>query len=327
LTRPRIRFLEEGDEAALLQHLQEAFGTWPRVEIDVPPLEHLRWKLRGPDGAARHVVAEAGSKIVGSVLIWPQTLKLGEQTARGYQGVDVAVRPEYRNQGLMGEMLRFTIENIGKQFDVEFGVLSGHATMQRATTARGGRRASAAIDVLAAEPRYVRKASPSNVELTCATAFDERVDGLVAEASRTFDVFLERSVAWLNWRFADRRAGAFVIHSAEDRGTPAGYAVLGFSGRYAVVAGLITHPDRPDVLDAVLSSALCAAAERQVERVECWMPQGHPQRPAAERAGFVSKRRTLHLTFGGLRLPDEALAAVERPETVVHVAAGDTDLV
>jgi hypothetical protein len=50
-------------------------------------------------------------------------------------------------------------------------------------------------------------------------SFDERVGGLFNEVAKTFDLVQLRDQAFLNWRYADPRAGGFVIRIAEQGDT------------------------------------------------------------------------------------------------------------
>ena len=48
------RNFRAGDEEGILRVLQSAFERWPRGELTVAPIEHLRWKLSSADVALRH---------------------------------------------------------------------------------------------------------------------------------------------------------------------------------------------------------------------------------------------------------------------------------
>ena len=54
-----VRYFQDGDANAALRLLQDAFPTWPQVDVSADPLDHLRWKLQLEQGTRVHKVAEA----------------------------------------------------------------------------------------------------------------------------------------------------------------------------------------------------------------------------------------------------------------------------
>jgi hypothetical protein len=49
--RWQARFYRPGDDQGILDLLVATFGAWPKHEITVPAIDHLRWKLLGRRGA------------------------------------------------------------------------------------------------------------------------------------------------------------------------------------------------------------------------------------------------------------------------------------
>ncbi|MCI0850086.1 MAG: GNAT family N-acetyltransferase, partial [Chloroflexi bacterium] len=91
----------EGDEPGILAVLTAAFGRWPAAEIEVDPLEHLRWKLSNHLGLpGHHIVAEADGRIVGTQATLIQPIKVNGRVLLASQGFDVAVHPQYQRQGV-----------------------------------------------------------------------------------------------------------------------------------------------------------------------------------------------------------------------------------
>jgi hypothetical protein len=71
-----LRYYRDGDEEGILDCLTAAFGRWPSVDIDVAPIEHLRWKLSShPIAPQMNYVAVDGERIIGCQLIIVQRLK------------------------------------------------------------------------------------------------------------------------------------------------------------------------------------------------------------------------------------------------------------
>src|SRR3990170_981069 len=75
---------------------------WPGVDIGVPPIDHLRWKI-GPavDGKRYHIIADAGGQIVACGLVRPCRVKLGDRIVPAVLYGDMAVLQAYQNRGIM----------------------------------------------------------------------------------------------------------------------------------------------------------------------------------------------------------------------------------
>ena len=123
---PRL-YRTDDDERALAL-LTAAFDGWPKVEIAVDPIEHLRWKLHSADDAHRyHAVAEAGARIIGFRAFFVQRVKLRGRVVRARQSFDEAVHPEFQRRGAMEGMRRFC----DPPLDFHFGVRSGHPAIRK----------------------------------------------------------------------------------------------------------------------------------------------------------------------------------------------------
>ncbi len=119
-----LRFIQEGDEEPLLALLNAAFeDAWPRRKISVPPLEHLRWKLRSHDLAANlHVVAEQDGRIIAARPMWVAPLKIDDRILLSRLTVDLAVLPEFQRQRVMTAMEARTPPERIDLFDVAVGL-------------------------------------------------------------------------------------------------------------------------------------------------------------------------------------------------------------
>ena len=71
--RPAFRRGDVQDAPGILRVLDSAFPSWPPFEIDVPALDHLRWKMTPPPGLPRntHAIVEIDGEIVAVQLRWP----------------------------------------------------------------------------------------------------------------------------------------------------------------------------------------------------------------------------------------------------------------
>jgi hypothetical protein len=71
------RFYRKGDDEGILDLLVATFAGWPRQEITVPPLQHLRWKLLERDDVRPwQIIVEDAGRVIGLSAIFRQLLKL-----------------------------------------------------------------------------------------------------------------------------------------------------------------------------------------------------------------------------------------------------------
>ena len=322
------RFMRAGDEERVLALLKRAFKDWPRVDVSVSPLEHLKWKLDSRPEARRYsTVAETSDgRIVGLQLLFVQRVKVSEQTLLVIQGVDLCVDPDFQKRGVMADMRRFAWPTYYRVFDMRMGQTE-RVALHKLARREGSVRIANAVDILVRrggdEPET---ADGRGWEIVTVPRFDERIDELWREASRQFRLILVRSSDYLNWRY-DPRGGAFTIKLAQEDGRVLGYTVLTTAGGKGQIADLLTRPGRTDVAISLVREALVHFGRAGVAKSECWLPTHHPYRGALEGLGFRETKRTLHLTYGAFRMAEADLAFLSEADAAFHYASGDLDLV
>lgn len=326
--RPTVRFLRSGDEGSLLAHLEATFGRWPGLDLSVPPIDHLRWKLSSDSSVSScNVVAEAGSRIVGALLFVGQRVKTRTGELLAAHGADWSVQPEYQGQGLMVAMRTLAIGRLKGRADFNPGQ-SGHAAVNALNQREGNR------PICNGPQRFVLRLSGADVRvpgacsITTVTQFDERADHIWSEVSQSFDYIGVRDRRWLAWRYCDKRAGDFVVRLAEENGQLLGYCVYRTSQRRDIgyIVDLLTLLERGDIAEALIHDALAAFRRQQLAAAECWLPIRHPYRPAIDAAGFVPRSKRLRLIYRALRAPDGRLSFLEDRNAAVHFMIGDSDV-
>jgi hypothetical protein len=320
----------EGDHVALLKLLDAAFERWPACEITVDRIDHLRWKLSSPGASRLHRITEVDGRIASSTFCIVQEVKVRDRVLHGIQGVDSCVHPDYQRRGLVEAIIRYRAANVDEQpCDIQFGVRSPHPAFQRI---RG--RAPDPVWPIANRLQALSMAGPgpgpprgsAGCAIRVVERFDHHIDGFFEEAARPFDFIIARTKDYLNWRYADPRAGRFAIRVAEQGDELLGYAVGRVSHGKGYIADLLALPDRLDVVEALVNDAARYLWDAGVSRVDCWLPAVHPYRDVLERAGFAFRRFPTNLDVIQ-RTKDIDLSFLEDPAAAVHVCAGDTDLV
>lgn len=350
-----VRVPTEADIPAMVSLLVRAFGHWPRhPDPMIPPEEHLRWKLDNHEIARTiHTVAELDGRMISVRLRLMQTVLIRGRPALLRQAVDDAVDPEFQGRGVNREMTRYFNDHL-RTGDVAMNFstsVTAHKRLEEGFTTLGrelvvlyralglralsssgpgadsfGRRVRARglLRALAAGARPRRLGS---VEIRGLDRFPESADRLFEESARHFDWILLRSASYLNWRYAHPSAGRYGIRGAFEGDDLTGYCVTRIGGPCAQVADLLALPGRSDVADALVANALEVAAASGAGAVVCWLPCDHPYYELVRRRGFVVTGSNPGCAMRSEKLGPDALAFLERPETRVHLTAGDSDWV
>lgn len=326
-----VRFIRQGDEEGVLRVLTQAFPRWPKLAVSVSPLDHLRWKMScHPLVAQFHIVVEAPDGIVGARLEWAFDTKLNDRIITMRESVDRAVLPEYQRNYAMSAMRVYAQELRDKSFDMYMGYRSGTPGLRNLRRYRvPSARFSRTIDVLVCDPELLPPAEEGTTSWTISAvdSFDERADTLWSKAQSQFLFAIVRSSAHLNWRYADPRAGDYVILAAEQDGRWLGYVVLRLTDDAGYVADLLALPGRNDVVESLLSAAIERFRAGGQRRVECWSDAHSVYRWAQDRAGFNKLRRTIGIGYRPTGVSPEEAAFLGDPTASILFTAGDTDLV
>jgi hypothetical protein len=323
---PNLRFYEPGDLRGLLELFEAAFPGWPTVPIRVPAIEHLSWKLSGELEAPRYtVVAEADGRLVGArpFLIWPT--KVRGRVVRLRNGFDTCVHPDYQGSGLMTRMRAYCRERFQAEVDLHIGY-GEHPAFTSLRKREDMRPFGNELDVLTLDLPVRHSLARHAWQIEDVERFDRRMDAFFAIASEPFDFIVERSERFLNWRYADPRAGINRRRAASLAGELLGYTVLSASKGRAHIADVLALPGRLDVVAALVDDAIAYAMREQATALDCWLPDQHPYRGALIDRGFRHKRR-LKPVYLPLRLPPGDLAFLADRNAAVHFVLGDTDLV
>lgn len=315
-----MREYRDSDAEELLEVLRAAFGQWPQREITVPALDHLRWKL-GSHRSARHMIVERDARIVAFSGMWVCPLETDGRSVLCRYSVDRAVVPEMQGLRVMTAMDAQMPKGLLGPFDVIVGVSNKWQSVNFVPGSRHHRIINVVTrdaygDIDAREDLGWRSRT--------IDTFDERIDGLWRAASSTFRQATERTQHWLNYRFADPRAGNYRVRIAETGDEILGYIISSaFQGEGRIV-DMLVRPGRHDVLVYLLLHAIADLRAIGCDQVECWRDLHHPYSAVMDELGF-RPRRNLRITFHSQRTMND-LAFIDDSRVPVHFMAGDTDL-
>jgi len=352
-----IRLVRDDDHAALLKHLQASFDGWPAVDISVPAIDHLRWKLGdGWPGDVYNYVAELDGKIVAAQFHQTWRVRVGGRELLARRGSDASVRPDYRGLGIMSRMRPFMIEDMLPAAHFLFGstahpamaklyereprlhfahrwwVLRCPFSIREAVSTfklRPGRSLPKLGRSLRTFTRW-RRAGPAidrSFSLRTIERFDDRIDAFCEEACAPFDFAVVRTRDVLNWRYADPRAGGFTIRLAEYEDRLLGYAVLRVTGGLGYIADILALPGRLDVVDSLARDGAQQLRKTGAAAGECWLMANHPYVDAVRNAGFLGRRVRAAPTFEPMSVPEREMTFLCGRDVAVHLTVGDMDII
>mgnify|MGYP005817429477 CR=1 FL=1 len=174
--------------------------------------------------------------------------------------------------------------------------------------------------------RPLEIAPQSSFDVRTIDHFDERFDAFVDRAAEAFDLIQVRDRQFLNWRYADDRAGQFTVRVAESDGEMLGYLALRTGRSSTDIADLLVLPSRIDVAHALIRDAVELSRGTGSSAIRSWMISGHPYEPLLTDLGFVRARTSTKPVFHANPRTDPAeLAFLAEPTTRVHLMLGDSD--
>jgi hypothetical protein len=314
------------DEEEVLRLLIAAFGRWPSREVAVSPAEHLRWKQSSSEEARQaHVVAEAGSRIVGFRLYRIYDVHTTSGPLRACRAYDAAVDADYRARGVMTGLRDLGIAQLRPWIDLQLGGYSRIEAMRRLHESEERFPFANTIELLE-RPGGASAGAPPAV--TAVERFDEGVDALWEEARRQFVFATNRDRALLNWRYCDVRGGSYRVRTVEEGRAVVAYIACKREHGKGYIADLLARPGREDAIEALVAEAVAHYDGEGVSAVRCWLPMHHPYREVLARHGFSRRRREKTLCWGPLRTPKRELAFLsDDPHAAIHYTMGDGDLI
>ena len=232
---------EEIDDELLREVLalyQTAFERWPYRDPGCPPLDHLRWKISSPASPWGMLVARPEGRVVAASCIRSCRVRVGKRSGLVLGHPDVAIHPDWQGRGLYRVAIRYMEGPLRAPHDLSLRDLGVHPAVAKiepeigrepanqvrtmlkvldasgvleddAWSLEGARRLAGRLATPLLQ-RWGSVAGPSEAAATAIRrieAFDERVDRLFEAAAAYFEVLIERTHAYLDWRYLSPGAG------------------------------------------------------------------------------------------------------------------------
>lgn len=166
-----------------------------------------------------------------------------------------------------------------------------------------------------------RAVADRSLELSVLDGFCRDEFTALAEENRgEFGICLERSAAYLNWRYVDNPLARHEIVTARRDGRLVGYIVWTQAGEDAAIVDLFGQKDR-SVMRCLVAQVTALARERGVQTLSVSMNEGHPWLSLFSEMGF--RRRE---TFPVVIVPSKSFAQkIDSKLTGWYLMQGDRD--
>lgn len=346
-----------GDEGPIIDCFLECMGGWPALDLEVSPMDHWRWKfghlVTMPDLTC---IAVADGKVVSHHATIPTITKIGRRCYMASQNVDMCTLPDFRGQGIMGQLLELhRRSSILHNISIDYAFPNDKSRQLVSLNGYSGAEVKLNQFEFVADPdRFFTGASSrlkrigyrvlskiwsdpledTSITASSAQTFGREVDRLFARASAEFDFVVLRNKEYLNWRYGDRRGGPFNLRLFHDNGDLIGYMVTkreAIDGTPNVtIVDILMDPDRLADLPKLIDDAVVTARQEGAVVVSCCLPRDHPYAGSFRRAMFFERpryvgRKAATMVF---RSEDKGLEGLlASPTARFHLTLGDTDWV
>lgn len=322
-----VRRFAMSDVSNVVQLLRTAF------KVDFSE-EWWSWKYKsnpagfcGPEGDVW--VAESGNKVVGYWAVIPEKLKLGSETVTVAQACDASTHPDYRRRGIYGTLVRKILSDIQNRYEflftfarenaykalVKYGctgfripgefvkfinydrplrsfftnnlaVWSGKVALKSYQT---GKRLFSFL--------HRKKSTIDSVEIQRISQFPDEIDDFWKLVRSDYEVCLERTAAFLNWRFS-KPFGEYQIYLARSVQNKkiVGYLVVKKTTLLNIqnvldIVDLQVLPDEDKCVLNLIDTAINIAKNEELDLIHCRVPLWHRYSTLLSKRGFLCMDR------------------------------------
>lgn len=271
------------DSPRIVSLLNQVF----RVPTDVATWD---WYAYGnPHGTSRVYLAvdDHAGELAGIFSCTPMPFHAGGRKVSGSSAHHLALAPPYRGGAPFVAMSRAMLAGeADHNVDLVIGIpnLKSYEPQKKMMKWRD----FGYLDCLARMSPEVRAHNCSPVESFCEASFGV----FFREAARPLDFYLEKSAAWMNWRYFGRPHNPYSVYTYSPGGVLRGYVAL---KRWQDPDGYRkAHIIDLHALDEEAFDQLLAGAESYAQgcnELNVWAVQQYRYRPCFEKAGFQPRGR------------------------------------
>jgi hypothetical protein len=363
--RAVARLMRDDDAPVLARHLLLCFGEWPPYAIECSLEDHILWKMHADDASrARQTVAtpiDDDRAVISSAFQIRRLCWMRGEEKWAADAADQAVDPDWRLLRINEKRHQLRRELGVENHDFLLSWLPNHPATRKSGLrnpilgnrvlvfwrpgtlrsvvsvpyrVRGwgfalrvaGQWARGRVTAGVRRPLRRRAAPAFAGDIVDLERFDEGTDAIWEAAKSEFDFAVVRRQDYLNWRYADPRAGRFVMRAAVEGGEIVGYCVTKPYSNPAEVMDILVRPGRLDAVAALLEDAMRTIHRQQRSaEVHVWLPGRHPYVETVRALGFIDSGRDPSMRYSPNVMSEEELAFLGDPTLRVHATLGDTD--
>jgi GNAT superfamily N-acetyltransferase len=258
-----IRVYQPGDEEQIVKLLELVFKGWPHFDLDCSSLDHWYWKFRdNPTGKNNIALGLVKDRLVACDHGFYTYMKIGERSRLVRQGVDAAVHPDFRGQGIYSKTgllkddldLKNKVEMVYSFTNVKMfvenrkkkGLPIFPSPVSRLIRVKDiNRYIDTRKDLNFYRKNYIRygvrlmswlntvqnvfrsKLDSSNIfQISDVDKFDDQIDAFYDKVKLEYKLITEKTHDYLNWRYRDIRGSKYIVKEAREKGEIIGYIVL-----------------------------------------------------------------------------------------------------
>lgn len=259
----KFRQYEKGDEKQINNLLQKVFHPWPHFDLSVNPQEHWKWKyLDNPLHLSAIAVAENDHIIIGCSHGFYLNVKVGNSILLAQQGVDLAVREDFRGRGIHDKLavikreiheknnvnLTYSlsgnpivykkdikenrpqfphqIQHMIKIYNIDKHFNSKYYDQK--TIKKYGFRTIDILNKIGNVKPFTQRISKSdeNFEISNIDKIDGKFDQFWEDIKDYYNYITVHDTKYINWRYCDVRSGNYIIKCAKIGQRIIGYMVV-----------------------------------------------------------------------------------------------------
>lgn len=354
-------FFESSDEQ-VFELLHVVYPDHPVYKNTDMIKRYWRWWFREIPGKQGRVFGVAGDNCIAGVrpLSFFPFMVNGQEEVGGFLNATVT-HPEYRKRGFFSKSLLHVLDVAGKEEKLRFAIsfpndnsyplhlknprIAALCDLPLYVKVLRPEKISDKIPLpvpvfkllLSMAQRSKQRTLPQGVSIQEMKHFDSRFDGLWEKVKNLNKVWIQRTSAYLNWRYARSTLGQYSIFAAVDQhdGTISGYTVTKDEVRFGLNLGLILDlvvlPGDDNSATILVNRGIERLAQQGVDVIGCLMLRHHPLVRALKENGllYIPSRyapRTFHVTISQLTDDQQFNAFICNPENW-FLMWGDTDTV
>jgi len=343
----------KGMENQIVELLNKGFNGWPKIDINCSPKEYWRWKyLDNPTGIINmHVVLDQ-DKMICCDHGQPRRIKIDDKIRTCACRGDLTVDQDYRGKGVWSFSNDYaTYTEKRDKFELVYYLTGNEKIIKRMSKIRPRFPRRLAnwfkledfdkhVEHMPIEREWLVKAgfnvlkalnTKKNSELDCdteireITEFGSKFHDFWESIKNEYKFILERTPAYLNWRYTDPRPGKHTIYAAIKDNEIIGYIVLrinNFIKDYPIgyIVDLLTIDN--SVSHALVEQAVEYFEKNQINLVNCLMVNGSKYDRSLRQNGFIDSRLPIHIFYQNNTIEDLFLGVTPRQ---LHFTWGDHD--